>query len=158
MMLYDVCNEILVLGNGFGQILSLVVCDESGQTKFPFLCLAHVTLLTLAQARLRICSGFAQDCSSLLRPSTIFGALLNCFNSNRVGPELVSYIKIAKISPILKIDNLFFTFSIFSYYLPVAAYTLTGLHARPVQGCCGKLCPTACSAEALESPVTEPTN
>jgi len=35
-----------------------VLCDESGHTKFPFSCLAHVTLLTLAlAARLRVCSG-----------------------------------------------------------------------------------------------------
>jgi len=38
-----------------------VLCDESGHTKFPSSYLAHVTLLTLAQARLRIGSGLAQD-------------------------------------------------------------------------------------------------
>jgi len=56
-----------------------------------------------AQGRLRLCSGFAQACSPLLRLSTIFGTLrrsiLNCFNSSRVGPELVPYIKMVKISP-----------------------------------------------------------
>ena len=40
-----------------------VLCDESGHTNFPFSYLAHVTLLTLAQARLSFCSGFAQTCS-----------------------------------------------------------------------------------------------
>jgi len=46
---------------------------------------------------------FAQACSPLLRLSTIFGTLrrsmLYCFNSSRVGPELVPYIKMAKIGP-----------------------------------------------------------
>jgi len=31
----------------------VVTCDESGHTEFPFTYLANVTLLTLAQARLR---------------------------------------------------------------------------------------------------------
>ena len=35
-----------------------VVCDESGQIKFPFSYVAHVTRLTLAQARLSRCSGW----------------------------------------------------------------------------------------------------
>jgi hypothetical protein len=47
-----------------------------------------------AQSLLRICSG-------LLTLNTIFGRLrrsmLNCFNSSQVGPELVPYIKIAKM-------------------------------------------------------------
>jgi len=38
-----------------------VLCDESGHTKFPFLYLAHVTMIALAQARLRIGSGLARD-------------------------------------------------------------------------------------------------
>ena len=71
-----------------------VLCDESGHTIFPFSYLAHMTLPTPAQGRLRICS-------PLLRPSTMFGTLrrsmLNCFNSSRVGPELVPYMKMAKI-------------------------------------------------------------
>ena len=37
-----------------------VVCDESGHPEFPFSYLTHMTLLTLAQARLSNCSGFAQ--------------------------------------------------------------------------------------------------
>ena len=41
---------------------SLVVCDESGHTKFPFSYIAHVTLLNpgsgIAQSLLRICSGW----------------------------------------------------------------------------------------------------
>ena len=52
-----------------------------------------MTLLALAQARLSLCSVFAQACSPLLTLITIFGRLrrsiLNCFNSSRVGPELV---------------------------------------------------------------------
>ena len=53
--------------------------------------------------RLRLGSVFAQACSPLLRLRTIFGTLrrimLNCFNSSQVGPELVPYIKMAKIGP-----------------------------------------------------------
>jgi len=37
----------------------VVVCDESEHTIYPFLYLEQVTLLTLAQARLSPCSGFA---------------------------------------------------------------------------------------------------
>ena len=51
-----------------------VLCDESGHKKFPFLCLAHVTLLTPAQVRLRICSGLF----TFAHPNytgTIFGRL-----------------------------------------------------------------------------------
>jgi len=72
-----------------------VLCDESGRTKFPFSYLANVTQLTPAQARLSPCSGFDQVCSPLITLTTIFGRLchsmLDCFNSGRVGPELVPY-------------------------------------------------------------------
>lgn len=43
---------------------NLVLCDESGLTEFPFSYIAHVTLLTPAQVRLRSGSGFAQACSA----------------------------------------------------------------------------------------------
>lgn len=43
-----------------GAMFCLVMCDEPGHTKFPFSCLAHATLLTLAQAQLSPCSEFAQ--------------------------------------------------------------------------------------------------
>jgi hypothetical protein len=70
-----------------------VMCDESGHTRFPFSTLAHVTLLTLAQARLSLFSGFAQAGSPLLTLITIFARLrcsmLNYFNSRRAGLELV---------------------------------------------------------------------
>jgi hypothetical protein len=46
----------------------VVLCDESGHTKFPLSFLAPLALLTLAQARLSLCSG-------LLSPRTIFGRL-----------------------------------------------------------------------------------
>ena len=62
-------------------------------TKFPFSDLAHVTLLTLAQARLSPRLGFSQVCSTLLILVAIFGRLrrsmLSCFNSSRVALELV---------------------------------------------------------------------
>lgn len=45
-----------------------VVCDESGHTKFPFSSLAHVTLLTLAQAHLSLCSG----CLTFAHPNDHF--------------------------------------------------------------------------------------
>ena len=41
-----------------------VLCDESGHTKFRVSYLAFVTMITLAQARLRISSGFAQAYSA----------------------------------------------------------------------------------------------
>ena len=58
--------------------------------KISFFVPRHVTQLTQAQAHpAQIYSGFAQACSPLLRPSTIFGALrrsmLNCFNSSSGG-------------------------------------------------------------------------
>jgi hypothetical protein len=77
--------------------LEWLLCETNLGTR-NFLCLyfAHVTLLTQAQGRLSLCSGFAQACSPLFRLSTIFGTLrhsmLNCFNSSRVGLELVSEI------------------------------------------------------------------
>ena len=75
-----------------------VSCDESGHTKFPFSYLAHVTLLTPAQARLRICSG-------LLTLRTISGRLRrsmhNYFNSSRASPELVPIYKNGQIGPLL---------------------------------------------------------
>jgi hypothetical protein len=90
----------------FYPAVSTVLRDESGHTKFPFSYLAHVALLTLAQARRRLCSGFAQACSPLLTLITIFGRLrrsmLNCFNSSRVGPESVPYIKMVKMGPIFE--------------------------------------------------------
>jgi len=43
-----------------------VMYNESWHTKFPFSYLAHVTLLTPAQARLSSCSGFAQASSPCL--------------------------------------------------------------------------------------------
>jgi len=77
--------------------LSCVMWDESRLTKFPFSYLAHVTLLTPAQARLSPCSGFAQAGSLLLTLITVFSRLrrstLNYFNSSRVSPELIPYIK-----------------------------------------------------------------
>jgi len=51
------------LGDDVGLKVSHVSYDESRHTKFPFLCLAHVTIITLVQTRLRICSGFTQACS-----------------------------------------------------------------------------------------------
>jgi hypothetical protein len=45
-----------------------VSCDESGNTKFPFSYLAHVTLLTPAQGRLTA----AQDWLSLAHPLNHF--------------------------------------------------------------------------------------
>jgi len=46
------CHGIRLAAIGLG-----VLCDESGHIKFPFSYLAHVTLLTSAQVRLRIDSG-----------------------------------------------------------------------------------------------------
>ena len=90
----------------FELLLTSVMCDESGHTKFPFSYLEHVTLLTLAQARLSPCSEFAQAGSPLLTLMTIFGRLrhrmLNRFNPSRGGPELVSYIRWQKCLPFLK--------------------------------------------------------
>jgi hypothetical protein len=67
-----------------------VVCDESGHMEFPFSYPPHMALITLAQARLRIRS----DLLTL-------GTMLNCFNTNRTGPELVPYIKVAKMGPVV---------------------------------------------------------
>ena len=98
-------NQLLALRFHWALLNTLkpsVMCDESGHTKFPFSCLAHVTLLTLAQARLSPCSGFAQAGSRLLTLITIFGTLRslpNHFNSSRGGLELVPYVKIAKMCP-----------------------------------------------------------
>ena len=82
------------------QVIDIVMCNESGHTKFPFSYLDHVMLLTLAQARLSPVLGFAQAGSLLLILIAIFGrlwrSLPNRFNSSRGGPELVPYIKIAK--------------------------------------------------------------
>ena len=65
----------------FDPLLS-VLCDESGHTKFPFSYLNHVTLLTLAQARLSFTSGFAHAGSPLPTRITIFGRLRrNRFNA-----------------------------------------------------------------------------
>jgi len=65
----------------FDPLLS-VLCNESGHTKFPFSYLNHVTLLTLAQARLSFTSGFAHAGSPLPTRITIFGRLRrNRFNS-----------------------------------------------------------------------------
>ena len=63
----------------------------------------HVILLTLAQAPLSVCPGLLP----LLTLITILGKAAlqqagNCFNSNRVGPELVPCIKTAKIGPLFR--------------------------------------------------------
>jgi len=75
------------------------MCDEFGQPKFPFSYLEYLMLLTLAQARLspliRICSG-----GSLLL------TLITIFNSSRDSPELVPYVKMAKICPIFETNSL----------------------------------------------------
>jgi hypothetical protein len=76
------------------------MCDESGHIKFPFSCLAHMTLLTLTQARLSPCSGFTQAGSRLLTLIIIFGTLRslpNHFNSSRGGLEMAPYLTIAKM-------------------------------------------------------------
>ena len=51
-----------------------VMWDESRFTKFPFLVLIHVTLPTVAQARLSPCSVFSQAGSPLLTLITVFGS------------------------------------------------------------------------------------
>jgi len=66
-----------------------VMWDESKLTKFPFLVLVHVTLLTLAQARLSPCSGWLTAAHPNYRFQRLGRSVLNCFNSNRVGLELV---------------------------------------------------------------------
>ena len=72
-------------------------------------------------------SGPAQNCSGLLtfaqakyhfRHATPQHAELMCFNSSRVGPDLVPYIKMAKIAPPFENERLTFTSYIFSCYLP----------------------------------------
>jgi len=81
----------------------LLCATNLGTPKFPFSYPEHVTLPTPAQARLSPCSGFAQAGSPLLTLITIFGKLrrsLNHFNSSRRGPELVPYIKMAKMCPL----------------------------------------------------------
>jgi len=70
-----------------------VVCDESGHIKFPFSYFVRVTLLTLVQARLSRCSGFAQA-GSHLHFRQVVAQPVKRFNSSRGGPELVPYIKI----------------------------------------------------------------
>jgi len=87
-----------------------VLCDESGHTEFPFSYLAHVTLLTPAQGRLRIGSGLAQACSPY--PKNYFRKAApqhNYFNSSRASPELVPYIKRAKTGPRLSKANGFYS-------------------------------------------------
>jgi len=91
----------------------LVMCDESGHTKFPFSHLEHVTSLTPARARLSPCSGFAQAHSPLLTLITIFGrlrrSLPNYYNSSRGGPELDPSIKMAKMCPIFENNSLVYS-------------------------------------------------
>jgi hypothetical protein len=69
-----------------------VLCVESGHTKFPF-SVEHVTLLTLAQARLSPCLGFAHAGLPLLTLNYQFRQAVaqpaNYFNSSREGLELV---------------------------------------------------------------------
>jgi len=95
--MHDAINKLHVLEGP--RKLYAVSCDEPGLTKFTFSYIAHVTLLTPAQARLRIGSGLAQAYSGLLSLRTISGRLRrsihNYFNSSRASPELVPYIKMA---------------------------------------------------------------
>jgi len=83
-----------------------VLCDESGHPKFPFSYLAQMTLLTLAQARLSLCSGFAQTSSSWLTLITTFDRLrrsmLNYFNPSRAGLVSIPHKKMVKMSPIFE--------------------------------------------------------
>ena len=69
------------------------MCNGSRHTKYPFLNLAYAILLTLAEARLTLCSGFAEVGSPIAYLIAIFGRLrcsiLNYFNSSRMGPELI---------------------------------------------------------------------
>ena len=51
------------------------MCDKSGHAKFPFSYLEHLMLLTLAQAWLRPCPGFAQAGSPLLTYWAGYGAV-----------------------------------------------------------------------------------
>jgi len=60
---------------GFVSDNQAVICDESRHIKFPLSYREHVTLLTLAQARLSACSGFAQAVSFLLTLITILRKL-----------------------------------------------------------------------------------
>jgi hypothetical protein len=83
-------------------------------TKFSNIFLTGIEDLT------RQLIGPAQACSPLLRLSTNFGTLrrrmLKCFNSSPVGPDLVPYIKMAKIGPHFENEQsrLAFTSYIFS--------------------------------------------
>ena len=65
----------------------IVVCDESGHTKFPFSYLAHLTLphpgSASAQSLLRICSGQLTFAHPLYRFDKLRHSILNCFNSGQ---------------------------------------------------------------------------
>jgi len=64
-VLLPLCGIPIAAVYGFPDVERSVLCDESGQTKFPFSYVAHVTLLTPAQDWLRL----AQSCS----PDTTHG-------------------------------------------------------------------------------------
>jgi hypothetical protein len=85
-------HALLIL---FGLVLGLcdvrtyVMYNESRHTKFTFSYLEHVTLLTLAQARLSPYSGFSQGSSPLLALIAIFGKIrrsLPSYLSQKSGP------------------------------------------------------------------------
>jgi len=113
-----------------------VVCDESGHIKFPFSYLAHVTLLTLAQARLSCCSGFAQVGSPLLTLITIFGKLRRSLRTTSTlakgDPELVPYIKMARMCPIFEPNSL----RVFILVSLSARDLSRSLFSKPRLGCC----------------------
>jgi hypothetical protein len=91
--------------NGIDQDMT-VLCDESGHTKFPFSYHEHVTLLTLAQARISPCPGFAPAGSPVLTLTAIFGRLgaaCRITSTLAEGLELGPYIKMAKMCPTLKL-------------------------------------------------------
>ena len=87
-------------------IIIAVVCDESGQIKFPFSYVAHVTRLTLAQARLSRCSGWLTFAYPNYHFRQAAAQPAKRFNSSRGGPELVPYIKMARMCPILGPNSL----------------------------------------------------
>src|SRR6187551_1728853 len=87
-------------------IIIAVVCDESGQIKFPFSYVAHVTRLTLAQARLSRCSGWLTFAHPNYHFRQAAAQPTKRFNSSRRGPELVPSIKMARMYPILGPNSL----------------------------------------------------
>ena len=83
-----------------------------------------MTLLTLAQARLSPCSGFAQAGSPLLTLiifSRLRRSMLDCFSSSRGGPELVPFLKSAVLTFLLHIRITFLSAG--DFCLPSLALT-----------------------------------